>query len=330
MPREAGIKVEPASSTTPIDYVLKCQNPDGGFSYMAGQGGFGGSGFARSAAGVLRPLLRRRFRRRRHRERPRLRQATPAAQRRRLPRGDGQHYFYGYYYATQAMFLAGGDYWANSTPPSATSSIRRQSPATTGPAKSPKTTATAMALIILQMPNRYLPVFDASTGQEGKCFRGTAALGCVRPQVEMRRPRAAVPREYAAPFTVDCPGFCPRCFLPWPNPPTPQVDPHHRRLQNRVGHPLGIDASGLKVSSAERRPLRSPRLISRRAAPPSPVANAAKFTLHLTGGDSLAGEPANLTAEALVWKNPTLGEISIPTAGLVGFARNAPNQNAFR
>jgi NPCBM/NEW2 domain-containing protein len=57
--------------------------------------------------------------------------------------------------------------------------------------------------------------------------------------------------------------------------------------------------------------------------PLPPIPNTAKFTLHLTGGDKLAGEPLNLTAEALVWKNPTLGEISIPTASLVGFARNA-------
>jgi len=35
-----------------LAFVRKCQNPDGGFSYMSGQGGFGGSGWARSSAGV--------------------------------------------------------------------------------------------------------------------------------------------------------------------------------------------------------------------------------------------------------------------------------------
>src|SRR5687767_13553296 len=50
--RDAGIKVEKEVIDNSIKYVLRCQNPDGGFSYMASQGGGGGSGFPRSAAGV--------------------------------------------------------------------------------------------------------------------------------------------------------------------------------------------------------------------------------------------------------------------------------------
>ena len=50
--RDAGIKVEKDVIDKAIKYVRSCQNPDGGFSYMASQGGGGGSGFARSAAGV--------------------------------------------------------------------------------------------------------------------------------------------------------------------------------------------------------------------------------------------------------------------------------------
>src|SRR6185437_16324449 len=50
--REAGIKVEKEVVDNSIKYVRRCQNPDGGFSYMASQGGGGGSGFPRSAAGV--------------------------------------------------------------------------------------------------------------------------------------------------------------------------------------------------------------------------------------------------------------------------------------
>jgi hypothetical protein len=36
--------------------------------------------------------------------------SRPASPRRE--NADGRHYFYGNYYAVQAMFLAGGDYWA--------------------------------------------------------------------------------------------------------------------------------------------------------------------------------------------------------------------------
>src|SRR6186713_1981191 len=50
--RDAGIKVEKETIDNAIKYVLACRNPDGGFSYMANSGGGGGSGFARSAAGV--------------------------------------------------------------------------------------------------------------------------------------------------------------------------------------------------------------------------------------------------------------------------------------
>ncbi|HEY8749286.1 MAG TPA: NPCBM/NEW2 domain-containing protein [Tepidisphaeraceae bacterium] len=86
----------------------------------------------------------------------------------------------------------------------------------------------------------------------------------------------------------------------------------------------GFDASGLKVTTAENPAPRSIPLdqfldVQR---PLPPVTSPAKFTLHMAGGDKLGGEPVNLTAEALVWRNATLGEISIPTGGLIGFTRH--------
>jgi len=105
--REAGIKVDRAWSIARSGHVLKCQNPDGGFSYMSGQSGFGGSGFARSAAGCCAPSTTRASSRATI-----SRRALDYIKNFRRPRrcgggfrgGDGQHYFYGYYYATQAMF----------------------------------------------------------------------------------------------------------------------------------------------------------------------------------------------------------------------------------
>src|SRR5204862_3221519 len=108
--RDAGIKVDADVIAKSIKYVRDCQNPDGGFSYMAGRGGKGPSGFARSAAGVaslyyagvfesddltrgLKYIIRY------------LPSRTGA-----VPEMEG-HYYYGNYYAVQAMFLAGGDYW---------------------------------------------------------------------------------------------------------------------------------------------------------------------------------------------------------------------------
>ena len=73
------------------------------------------------------------------------------------------YYYYGNYYAVQTMFLAGGDYWAQWYP-----SIRDELIARRGnsdhwrgtPVENSDDYATAMALIILEMPNRYLPVFN--------------------------------------------------------------------------------------------------------------------------------------------------------------------------
>ena len=154
--RDAGIKVSRDVIEKSIQYVLKCQNQDGGFSYMAGQGGFGGSGFPRSAAGCCALYYAGVF------EGDKLKKGldyvvkyAPGAG--GNPRNEG-HYFYGYYYATQAMFLAGGEYWSTFYPAIRDELIRSQI-TDHWQGDFSEDYATAMALIILQMPNRYLPVF---------------------------------------------------------------------------------------------------------------------------------------------------------------------------
>jgi prenyltransferase beta subunit len=155
--RDAGIKVDKAVVDLSTQYVRRCQNPDGGFSYMAGQGS--GSGFARSAAGVSSLYYAGVFEGNElKRGLEYLKQATAGG---RTPTGgmDGM-FFYGHYYASQAMFLAGGEYWTGYYPMIRDQLIRRQNQSDgswTGEAG--QDYATAMALIILQMPNRYLPVF---------------------------------------------------------------------------------------------------------------------------------------------------------------------------
>jgi hypothetical protein len=156
--RDAGIKVEKETIDNSIKYVRNCQNPDGGFSYMARIGGGGGSGFARSAAGVAALYYAGVF------EGDELTRGlryiarfTPG--RNSAAQVEG-HFYYGNYYAVQAMFLAGGDWWAKWYP-----SVREQLVALqdkrTGAWRGDYSEdyATAMALIILQMPNRYLPVY---------------------------------------------------------------------------------------------------------------------------------------------------------------------------
>ena len=76
------------------------------------------------------------------------------------------HYFYGQYYAVQAMYLAGGTYWQQWYPSirdqligsNRTSSMQQADgswDSTHGASY-----GTAMSLIILQVPHRYLPVLQ--------------------------------------------------------------------------------------------------------------------------------------------------------------------------
>ena len=75
--------------------------------------------------------------------------------------GSRAHYSYGQYYAVQAMYLAGGEHWGRWWPAVRKQLIDEQATdgtwddRTAGPAY-----GTAMMLIVLQMPKRYLPIFQ--------------------------------------------------------------------------------------------------------------------------------------------------------------------------
>jgi hypothetical protein len=81
-----------------------------------------------------------------------------------MPNNPGRmepHYWYGQYYLAQSMYLAGGTHWATWWPLARAELLDRQLAAGTwldssfGPAY-----GTSMALIVLQMPKRYLPIFQ--------------------------------------------------------------------------------------------------------------------------------------------------------------------------
>jgi hypothetical protein len=155
--RDAGIKVSKDVIDNAIKYVRRCQNADGGFSYQAGQGS--GSGFARTAAGVAALYYAGVFE---GNDLQRGEDYLKAAIARPGAPGAAEMesmYYYGNYYAAQAMFLAGGEYWEKYYPWIREELIRRQTAAGSWSGEAGDHYATAMALIILQMPNRYLPVF---------------------------------------------------------------------------------------------------------------------------------------------------------------------------
>jgi len=154
--RDAGIKVPASTIERAVEYVKKCQNPDGGFKYMIAAGG---SGWARSAAGVATLFYAGRY------GDESIARGLDYLERQAFPSGRSSltqaHYFYGHYYAVQAMYLAGGDWWRRWWPAIRDDLVAQQTPAggwldqQQGGAY-----ATAMALIILQMPQRYLPIFQ--------------------------------------------------------------------------------------------------------------------------------------------------------------------------
>ena len=146
-----------------ITYVRRCANGDGSFGYQAGGGGSssGAEGIPRCAAGtmsligsgitnlsdaVLGPAMR--FLRTHVNEHIYSR---------------GSYYWYGQYYAAQALFHSPepkdwDTYWAKAWPAFAklqeSDGLWTRSDSV-GPAYN-----TAMALIILQIPNNYLPIFQ--------------------------------------------------------------------------------------------------------------------------------------------------------------------------
>ena len=149
-----------------VAYVRRCANGDGSFAYVAGGGMAGGGpeGVPRAAAGTmcligagitdpadatLGPALQ--F------------LGVNAPQHLRQP--PGQHYFwYGQYYTAQALFhhpdpAAWDAYWNDAGPIIAShqgpQGLWNAAESPGGPAY-----ATAMALIILQIPNHYLPIFQ--------------------------------------------------------------------------------------------------------------------------------------------------------------------------
>jgi len=159
--RDAGIKVEKEVIDKALQYVRRCQNADGGFSYQMNQGGgSGGSGFARSAAGLSSLFYAGVYEGKEvNKALEYLRKFVPNKNK---GRGDAEgNFYYGHYYGVQAMFLAGGKDWVDWYPAIRNELVKRQSrPSNLWTGDNTEEYATAMALLILQMPNRYLPVYS--------------------------------------------------------------------------------------------------------------------------------------------------------------------------
>ncbi len=155
--RNAGIKVPWACIERAIEYVKRSCMPDGSFSYMLP--GTSRGSYALLSAGLSSlygageydcPELKRAL--------TRFRETTPRNVERRGP--ISHYYFYAHYYASQAAFHAGGDYWGLYYPAITRELLANQAADGSWSSSFGETFATAMACLVLQLPYQYLPIYQ--------------------------------------------------------------------------------------------------------------------------------------------------------------------------
>jgi len=157
--RNAGIAVPLDTIQRAMRYVVKCSVPRRGFSYQAAAYDNGMNdtrvSFALTACGVVAMCSAGMYDSREVREGLRVLPDYKHS----LVRGK-LHYYYGHYYASQAMYLAGGDHWANYYPPVRDEILSLQEGDGSWKDDVGTAYATAMACVVLQMPCEYLPIFQ--------------------------------------------------------------------------------------------------------------------------------------------------------------------------
>jgi hypothetical protein len=158
--RNAGVDVPKSVVDDCIKYVRSCRvSTDGGFRYFKSAGP---SAFARSAAGVVALMAAGVYD---------PKELEPSLRYLMRSKSDGQgfarrddiHFYYGHYYAAQAMWIAGGHWWTDWFPAIRDELLVRnrfRNDGSWSDAVVGSDYATAMACIILQIPNNYLPIMQ--------------------------------------------------------------------------------------------------------------------------------------------------------------------------
>jgi hypothetical protein len=152
--RDAGINVPIEVRNKCLDYVKKSQGSDGGFHYTLGGGG---GTFPLTAAGVCALYSAGIY------EGPEVEKGLKWLERFPPDSGSGSHghYFYGHYYAMQAMWQAGGERWKKWYTAMRNKMISDQASdgSWNDPSIGPEF-GTGAGLIVINMPNNYLPIFS--------------------------------------------------------------------------------------------------------------------------------------------------------------------------
>lgn len=152
--RNAGMFVPDQVVQRAVTYLKQSQNPDGGFRYMENERE---SAFPRSAAAIV-ALYNSGIPAEAEIERglKYLERFPPEVASGPLP----SHFFYGHYYAVQAMWHAGGDRWERWYTAIRDLLLDRQAEEGNWDDLLSSDYATAMAAIVLQVPNDLLPILQ--------------------------------------------------------------------------------------------------------------------------------------------------------------------------
>ena len=150
--RDAGIDVSDEVRKKCIDYVQKSQNENGSFRYTL-RGGH--STLAMTAAGVTSLYSSGVY------DGDQIKKALDRLMASKPRSSRGGHFFYTHYYAVQAMWHAGGEYWNTWYPAIRDVLVKEQSDdGSWQTSEAGPQFGAAMGGIILQMPLNYVPVFS--------------------------------------------------------------------------------------------------------------------------------------------------------------------------
>ncbi len=147
--RNAGIKVPKKVIDKAIEYVKKSANPDGSFRYMLGSTG---RSYPLTAAGLTTLFGAGEY------DSPEIKAGLEYLKGGRP--GNFSHYYYGYYYAAQAMYQAGKEYWNDWHKRVVGELLAKQQGDGSWGGEVSDEYCTAMACIVLQIDNCYLTIFQ--------------------------------------------------------------------------------------------------------------------------------------------------------------------------
>ncbi len=161
--RDVGINVPQKTVERAIDCVKRAAQSDGGFAYQVpdppARAG-GGSAFPRSAAGLCILYGLGEYQAKETKAGLKfLEKAIPGSTGQNIG-GFGGFYFYGNYYGTQAMYQAGGSYWAKWWPAVRKDLIKKQQADGSWNGEGGGFYGTGMACVILCIPYNYLPILQ--------------------------------------------------------------------------------------------------------------------------------------------------------------------------